>query len=80
MGIPLMIQPSDNQRIETLKKDLHIQKKIDVIRAGLTLLEGEALRLKKIKRWKHATQLVIKNSYETTKAFQKHSRIKTDEK
>lgn len=80
MGTPLMIQDSDNQRIEDLKKDLHIQKKIDVVRAGLALLEKEVARIKKIKRWKQAAKLVAKNSLAVNKAFQPHSRMKSHEK
>ncbi len=78
MGIPLMIQESDNIRIEHLKKDFGIHKKIDVIRAGLTLLEKEAQRLKKIKRWKHAAQLAAKSSQAVNKELQKHSRLKSE--
>lgn len=78
MGIPLMIQETDNRRIESLKKDLHIHKKIDVVRAGLELLEKEAERLKRIKRWKHAAKLVAKHSNEVNKEFQSHSRIKAE--
>ena len=77
MGMPLMIQKEDNQRIEDLKKDLHIRKKIDVIRAGLDLLEKEAQRIKRIKRWKHAAKLVAKSSQAVNKEFQHHSRIKS---
>lgn len=80
MGIPLMIQNTDNQRIENLKKDFGIQKKIDVIRAGLDLLEQEAARIKKIQRWKHAAKLVAKSSQKINKEFQAHSRIKSDGK
>lgn len=80
MGIPLMIQESDNQLIEALKKDFGIHKKIDVIRAGLKLLEKEAAQLKKIKRWKQAAKSVSKTSEEVNKDFQKYSRIKRDEK
>lgn len=77
MGIPLMIQEEDNQRIDHLKKDLGISKKIDVIRAALALLEKEAERIRKIKRWKHAAKVVAKSSAEINKEFQKHSRIKS---
>lgn len=78
MGIPLMIQEKDNQRIEHLKKDLGIHKKIDVIRAGLDLLEKESERIKRIRRWKHAAKLVAKSSRVVNKEFQRHSRIKSD--
>lgn len=77
MGIPLMIQESDNQRIENLKKDFGIHKKIDVLRAGLDLLEKEAERIKRIKRWKRAAKLAAKTSHEINKEFQAHSRIKS---
>ncbi len=77
MGIPLMIQAKDHLRIEHLKKDFGIHKKIDVIRAGLDLLEKEALRIKKVKRWKHAAKLVAKSSSEVNKEFQPYARIKS---
>jgi hypothetical protein len=78
MGKPLMIQEIDDERIEHLKKDLGVHKKIDVVRAGLTLLEKEAERVKKIKRWKQAAKLVSKNSREVNKEFQKYSRLKEE--
>ena len=78
MGIPLMIQEKDNQRIENLKKDLNIRKKIEVIRVALALLEEEAKRFKRIKRWKRAARLVAKSSAQINKEFQSHSRIKSD--
>lgn len=77
MGKPLMIQQIDDERIEILKKDLKIHKKIDVIRAALTLLEHEAERLKRIKRWKNAAELVAKSSQIVNQEFQKNSRIKS---
>ncbi len=76
MGISLMIQEKDNQRIEHLKKDLGVHKKIDVIRMALLLLEKEAERVKKIKRWKSAAKIVAKSSYDVNKEFQPYSRIK----
>lgn len=78
MGIPLMIQDADNQRIENLKKELNIRKKIDVIRTALALLEKEAARIQKVKRWKHAARLVAKSSNKVNKEFQPHSRIKSE--
>jgi hypothetical protein len=77
MGKPLMIQPQDDERIEHLKKDLKISKKIDVIRAALTLLENEANRIKRVQRWKNAARLVSKNSQAINKEFQAHSRLKS---
>jgi hypothetical protein len=79
MGIPLMIQEDDNRRIEHLKKDFGIHKKIDVIRAGLELLEHEAARLKRIKRWKQAARIVAKSSHAINKEFQLHASIKDAE-
>lgn len=76
MGIPLMIQEQDNERIEHLKKDFGIHKKIDVIRAGLALLEKEAERVKKIKRWKQAAKLISKSSEEVNKEFQAFTRTR----
>ena len=70
MGIPLTIQENDNFRIEHLKKDFNFAKKIDVIRAGLSLLEQEVTRMKKVKKWKNAARLVSNNSAETNKIFQ----------
>jgi hypothetical protein len=76
MGIPLMIQENDNRRIDHLKKDFGIHKKIDVIRAGLALLEKEAMRIQRISRWKRAAKLVSKSSHEVNKEFQALSRMK----
>lgn len=76
MGVPIMIQARDNELIEHLKKDLKIHKKIDVIRAGLALLEKESLRQKQINRWTQAVKLVASNSASVNKDFQKHSRMK----
>lgn len=78
MGVPLMIQEKDNKRIDQLKKALGIHKKIDVVRAALALLEKEAERIKRIKRWKHAAKLVSKSSEEVNKEFQTLSRIKSE--
>ena len=77
MGIPLMIQEDDNRRIENLKKDFHIHKKIDVIRAGLALLEKEAERVKRVNRWQQAAKLVAQSSHEINKEFQPNARIKS---
>lgn len=79
MGKPLMIQEMDDQRIENLKKDFGLHKKIEVIRAGLDLLEKEAEHIKKIKRWKQAAKLVADSSAEVNKEFQVLSRIKSDD-
>ena len=50
MGKPLTIQNKDAERIQMLMKALHISKQIDVVRAGLDLLEQEAARQKPVAR------------------------------
>ena len=72
----LTIQDKDRNRIEHLMKELHIKKQIDIVRAGLDLLEKEAERTKQINQWKRAASAVAKNSRDVNKEFQKHSRLK----
>jgi len=76
MGKPLMIQEEDEDRIERLKRRLGIQRKVDVLRAGIALLEKEADRRERIRRWKRAVALVVKSSREVSIEFQRHSRLK----
>jgi len=76
MGRPLMIQEEDERRIEALKKKLGIQYKVDVLRAGIDLLEKEAERRNRVKRWKKAAALVSKTSHEVNSEFRSHSRMK----
>lgn len=76
MSRPLMIQDKDRERIEHLMKDFHIKKQVDVVRAGLDLLEKELVRVKKIRRWKQAAKAVAENSKSVNKGFQKLSRLK----
>jgi len=78
MGKPLMIQEKDDKRIENLKKDFGLHKKIEVIRAGLDLLEKESDHIKKINRWRRAAKLVAKSSEEINQEYQALSRIKSD--
>jgi len=72
----LTIQDHDRQRIEYLMEELQIKKQIDVLRAGLDLLEMEALRLKRIKRWEKSAKAVAKDSLSINREFQKKSRFK----
>jgi hypothetical protein len=72
----LTIQDKDRERIEYLMKAFHIKKQIDVVRAGLALLEQESIRLQKIQRWKQAAKAVAENSHSINKEFQKSSRLK----
>jgi hypothetical protein len=76
MGKPLMIQEADERRIELLKRKLGIQRKVDVVRAGIDLLEKEAERKERIRRWKRTAALVAASSREVNAEFQPHSRLK----
>jgi hypothetical protein len=76
MGKPLMILDEDDRRIEKLKKKLGIRSKVDVLRAGIELLEREAERKEKIRRWKRAAALVSRTSREVNQAFQPYTRLK----
>ena len=75
MGRPLMIQEEDERRIESLKRRLGIQHKVDVLRAGMGLLEREAERRERIQRWKRAAAVVASTSREVNAEFQAHSRL-----
>ena len=76
MGKPLMLREEDDRRIQVLKRRLGIDKKVDVVRAGLDLLEKEADRKQKIERWKRAAALVARTSSEVNAEFRKHSRLR----
>ncbi len=76
MGKPLMIQEEDERRIESLKARLGIQRKVDVLRAGIDLLEREAERRERIRRWQRAAALVAATSREVNAEFRPHSRLK----
>ena len=76
MGKPLMIQEEDERRIESLKRRLGIEHKVDVLRAGIDLLEKEAERRERILRWKRAAALVAPTSREVNADFRAHSRLK----
>ena len=76
MGKPLMIQEEDARRIESLKRRLGIQRKVDVLRAGIDLLEKEAERKERIRRWKRAVSIAAGTSREVNVDFQRHSRLK----
>jgi hypothetical protein len=76
MGKPLMIQEEDDRRIESLKRRLGIQSKVDVLRAGMDLLEREVARRERMRRWKRAATVVAPSSREVNTEFQGHSRLK----
>jgi hypothetical protein len=76
MGKPLMIQEEDERRIDSLKRRLKIAHKVDVLRAGIELLEKEADRRERILRWKRAAGLAAKTSREVSADFRPYSRLK----
>ena len=76
MGRPLMIQEEDELRIEKLKRRLGIIRKVDVLRAGMTLLEKEAERRERVRRWKRSAALVAKTSCQINAEFRSFSRLK----
>ncbi len=76
MGKLLMIQPEDEVRIENLKEKLGVRTKVDVVRAGLRLLEDETQRRDRISRWMRIAGLVSAHSAQVNSEFQRHSRLK----
>lgn len=76
MGKPLMIQEHDDARIEDLKKRLGVKTKVDVVRAGLSLLEREADRRRRVARWRHAARLAAATSRAANADFRSRSRLK----
>ena len=76
MGKPLMIQEEDERRIESLRQRLGILRKVDVLRAGIDLLERQAERSERILRWKRAAAVVAVTSAEVNAEFRAHSRMK----
>ena len=76
MGKPLMIQEEDERRIESLKRRLKIARKVDILRAGIDLLEKEADRRERILRWKRAASLAARTSQEVNAEFRPYSRLK----
>ena len=76
MGKPLMIQEEDERRIDTLKRRLKIARKVDILRAGIELLEKEADRRERVLRWKRSAALVAKTSREVNADFRPYSRMK----
>ena len=76
MGKPLMIQEEDERRIVKLKRRLKIARKVDIVRAGIDLLEKEADRKDRVERWKRSTALAAETSREGNAEFRPHSRLK----
>lgn len=76
MGKPLMIQLEDEQRIENLKEKMGARTKVEVVRAGLRLLEQETERRARVNRWRKAAALVSEESQYVNREFQRHSRLR----
>ena len=76
MGKPLMLQEADADRIETLKKRLGARTKIQVVRSALDLLERDAERADRVRRWRNAVKLVTPESQKVMREFQRHSRLR----
>ena len=76
MGKLLMIQEEDERRIDSLKRRLKIARKVDIVRAGIDLLEKEADRRERILRWKRAASLAARTSQEVNAEFRPYSRLK----
>jgi hypothetical protein len=76
MGKPLMLQEADDRRVEALRERLGIARKVDVVRAGLALLEAEAERRDRLERWRRAARLVGPTSRRVNEEFRTHSRLK----
>lgn len=76
MGKPLMIQLEDDRRIEALKARTGARTKIDVVRAGLDMLEKTVDRAERIQRWKQITKRVATESRKINQEFHGYSRLK----
>lgn len=76
MGKPLMIQPEDDSRIETLKEKTGAKSKVDVVRAALTLLEADIKRSERVRRWQRAAKIVGNSGLDVLKEFQTTTRFK----
>jgi hypothetical protein len=76
MGVPVMLQEADAQRIELLKNRLGARSKVEVVRRALDLLERDAERTDRVRRWERAVRLAKGESRRAGKDFRPHSRLK----
>lgn len=76
MGKLIMIREDDDRRIERLKKRLRIARKVDVLRAGMDLLEAHADRQARAARWRRAAGQAADSSRRVNAEFRSHSRLK----
>lgn len=75
MGKPLMLQQADDDRIEQLRERLSIPRKVDVVRAGLDLLQAAAERRDRSDRWRLAAKRSAASSRRVNAEFRRHSRL-----
>ena len=68
-----MIREEDDRRIERLKRQLGIETKVDVVRAGMDLLEQAADRQARAGRWRKAAARVSASSRTVNAEFRAHS-------
>jgi Arc/MetJ-type ribon-helix-helix transcriptional regulator len=71
-----MLQDEDDRRIDILMRRLKITRKVDIVRAALTLLEKKADRRDRILRWKRAAAMAAATSREVNADFQPYSSLK----
>lgn len=71
----MMIQEYDDRRIEALKNRLQARTKVEVVRAGLDLLERDAERRARIARWRRAARLAARTSRVVNREFQAYTRL-----
>ena len=76
MGKLIMIREDDDRRIERLKKRLNIPRKVDVLRAGMDLLEARADREVRSGQWRRAASRAAATSRQVNAEFRSHSRFK----
>lgn len=76
MGRPLMLQDHDAERIEALKKRLRARTKIEIVRTALDLLERDADRAERVRRWRRAVRIAIGESRAALRDFRPHSRLR----
>ena len=77
MGVLLMLQEADAQRIEMLKKRLGARSKVDVVRTALDMLERDAERTDRVRRWERAVRLAKGESRRVGKDFRPHSSLRS---
>lgn len=71
-----MLQEHDDRRIEVLKKRIGARTKVDVVRAGLDLLEQQAERRSRVARWRRAAGAAAASSREVNADFRPNSRLR----